>query len=126
MAKKAQRLTCGMLQDMFFTEGPPRKSIESYLITRVTYDLKPWLAPLMYPFIALGSTASTISSSYLYKRRNRVDLQGSDEAKCTHSSLSIDGALCRGGLRKASAMISWNLAPARPKISTLVTMADDY
>lgn len=53
-ATKAQAMTCGMMRDMMFKEGAPRRSIETFLIRRAGYDVYPWLYPLVYPFLVLG------------------------------------------------------------------------
>ena len=51
-AGHAQRMTHGMMGDMFFTEGAPRSSMQSWLVRRVSFDMKEnWWAPIVYPFV---------------------------------------------------------------------------
>lgn len=51
-AGHAQSMTCGMMGDMFFTEGAPRTSIQRWLVRRVSFDIREdWWAPVAYPFL---------------------------------------------------------------------------
>ena len=51
-AGHAQRMTHGMMGDMFFTEGAPRSSMQSWLVRRVAFDMKEnWWAQIVYPFL---------------------------------------------------------------------------
>jgi 2-polyprenyl-6-methoxyphenol hydroxylase-like FAD-dependent oxidoreductase len=51
-AKKAERLTDGMMRDMFFSEGAPRSSIWPWALKKATYEIHPLLYPIMYPLVA--------------------------------------------------------------------------
>ena len=53
-AKKAQTLTLGKMNDMYFTPGAPRTSIDSWLLRSVEFQLGPILKPITYPLAALG------------------------------------------------------------------------
>lgn len=48
-AKKAQKMTEGMMTNMFFTKGAPDTAIESWVLNAVTYDINDWLLPIAYP-----------------------------------------------------------------------------
>ncbi|KAH7400452.1 hypothetical protein BKA64DRAFT_671875 [Cadophora sp. MPI-SDFR-AT-0126] len=51
-AGHAQSMTHGMMGDMFFTEGAPRSSMQSWLVRRVSFDMREnWWAPIVYPFL---------------------------------------------------------------------------
>ncbi|KAH6698129.1 hypothetical protein BKA61DRAFT_530943 [Leptodontidium sp. MPI-SDFR-AT-0119] len=48
----AQKMTNGMMGDMFFTKGAPRTSMQSWLVRRVSFDIREnWWAPVAYPFL---------------------------------------------------------------------------
>ncbi|KAH7364871.1 hypothetical protein BKA65DRAFT_523162 [Rhexocercosporidium sp. MPI-PUGE-AT-0058] len=48
----AQKMTNGMMGDMFFTDGAPRTSMQSWLVRRVSFDIREnWWAPVAYPFL---------------------------------------------------------------------------
>ncbi|KAL2060364.1 hypothetical protein VTL71DRAFT_9759 [Oculimacula yallundae] len=51
-AVHAQRMTQGMMADMFFTKGAPRSSMQNWLLRRVSFDMREnWWAPIAYPFL---------------------------------------------------------------------------
>lgn len=50
-AVRAQQMTNGMMGDMFFTEGAPRTSMQSWLVRRVAYDIGERWLPVVYPFL---------------------------------------------------------------------------
>ncbi|PVH75799.1 FAD/NAD(P)-binding domain-containing protein [Cadophora sp. DSE1049] len=51
-AAHAQHMTYGMMGDMFFTQGAPRSSMQSWLVRRVSFDIREkWWAPAVYPVL---------------------------------------------------------------------------
>ncbi|KAK0108674.1 hypothetical protein ONS95_003466 [Cadophora gregata] len=51
-AGHAQRITHGMMADMFFTAGAPRSSMQNWLLRRVGFDIREnWWAPVVYPVL---------------------------------------------------------------------------
>lgn len=59
-AHKAQKLTEGSMNDLLFTPGAPRTSIESWLLRRIKLETPGWLYPLV---------AAVVHSGYwVYKR----------------------------------------------------------
>jgi 2-polyprenyl-6-methoxyphenol hydroxylase-like FAD-dependent oxidoreductase len=53
-ATKAQAMTSGMKGAMFFTEGAPKTSIESWILWRLSYDIPDILYPVLYPMLVVG------------------------------------------------------------------------
>ena len=52
-AERAEHLTCGMMRDMFFTDGIPRSRIFGrFALKKVAYDIHPLVYPFLYPFLA--------------------------------------------------------------------------
>lgn len=53
-AHRAQKMSEHMMESMYFTEGAPRKSIESWLIARASYDMGPTAEAWTGPFLVAG------------------------------------------------------------------------
>ena len=53
-ARRGQELSVGVMQDMFFTPGAPRASIERWMIRHVRYRIHPWAFRILYPVIAVN------------------------------------------------------------------------
>lgn len=54
-ATKAQAMTIGMKEDMLFTEGAPKTSIESWLLRRFHFEITGFFAPILYPMVVIAT-----------------------------------------------------------------------